>query len=595
MSDENDVSAAENTPLIGGRYRLSELIGAGGTASVFSADDTHSPAGDPHRRVAVRILHAHLVTDTAAVDAFLAPARMMGELAHPNIAGVLASGHSDMGGTVVPWIVMPLVAGVTAAERVKSAGPLDVVDALVVAAGLLRALTALHRAGFVHRDVTPNNVIIAAENSVDTTAVTLIDFGLTAPINTSTTVAATPERDSHIVGSIHFVSPEHARGLPVGERADIYQVGAVLYYLVTAEVPYPRPTARQVIDAHLSAPPPVASAGRPSIPLSVSRVITKAMAKTLRYRYESADDMLREVEELHYALAPEVTASVPREDAPTSAHNDGETVDPDTAATVIFQASAPSRRSAPDYLSGADIAQTTGISAVRARDTSPIMWTLLALTGLVVVAIIIAGATSVPPAPQNTEPPPAVVEPEPEPTTSPQVPPAIVTQSVPGLGSTLAEAQAALAAVGLGVTVVPENSPHVANTLMDASPAPGQTIARGGTVTVTVASGSNVLPRVGGMSLEDAAAAIRAAGFDPHTMRVVTADVVAGHVVDSVPAGDAVVPLGSGVTVYIAEKPPPVVVPPASPTPKPSPTLTPPPTESPPKPDPGDKNREPHA
>ncbi|MFJ3407146.1 protein kinase [Promicromonospora sp. NPDC090134] len=336
--------------LVGGRYELGDLLGVGGTASVFAATDTS--AGRP---VALKILHPHLSADAASRDAFLAEARAAQELRHPNIAAVHDSGVHEDAGTVLAWIALDLVDGGSVGERVAAGGPLPPAQAAAVLDGVLAALTAAHAAGLVHRDVSPANVLLhraVPAQALRAEHVRLVDFGLADAAGrtavgrgvlragedvlrigpgadgSAVTVVLDAARDRTrggsasepngrtvvagragqagasggdlrtaaggvertVVGNPQFMSPEQAQGRPVRVAGDLYQAGALLYHLLTGRPPFPRDTDAQVLHAHVSAPPPVPSALVPAA-RALDRVVTRAMNKTPVRRFRDADEM----------------------------------------------------------------------------------------------------------------------------------------------------------------------------------------------------------------------------------------------------------------------------------------------------------------
>ncbi|WP_291037602.1 PASTA domain-containing protein [Herbiconiux sp.] len=301
--------------LISGRYRLVELLGTGGSASVFRALDTETGGA-----VALKILHPHLSRSDAARTAFFREARAAEPLRHPNIVRVLGMGVHETGGDPQAWIALEHAAGTTLAEEVERDGPLTLTDALALADGVLSALDHAHAAGLAHRDVSPSNIIIARDRrgALRPSGVRLVDFGLADAagrpavgrdlLRTPDPVAAIapdsapeaaltpateppPDAAPGVLGNVNYLSPEQARGDPVDGRGDLYQLGAVLHLALVGTPPFVRADARSTMLAHLQAPPPVISVVRPGTPRAVDRLVVRALLKDPTTRFQSAAEM----------------------------------------------------------------------------------------------------------------------------------------------------------------------------------------------------------------------------------------------------------------------------------------------------------------
>jgi serine/threonine-protein kinase len=284
--------------LISGRYRLGELLGSGGSASVFAAVDVGTGES-----VALKLLHPHLSQSPAARSAFFAEARAAEVLRHPNIAGVRGVGVHESGDEPLAWIALEHAAGTSLAELVERTGPLSVSDALAVADGVLSALEYAHQAGLIHRDVSPANIMVARDprGVLRPSGVRLVDFGLADAAGRAAVgadVLRTPASENGddakpggVLGNVNYLSPEQARGEAVDERGDIYQFGAVLYFSLVGRPPFVRDSARAVMLAHLQTPPPVPSVARPGTPRAIDRLVVKAMLKDPSVRFTSAAEM----------------------------------------------------------------------------------------------------------------------------------------------------------------------------------------------------------------------------------------------------------------------------------------------------------------
>lgn len=523
--------------LVGDRYLLGELLGVGGTGSVFAAEDTQNPDA----RVAIKLLHPHLCSDEASRDAFLREAQHAARIVHPNVVFVRGAGMHDAGGLIMPWIAFDLVQGPTLRERVEREGPLAVADVVAVGEGLLAGLAAAHRVGVVHRDISPNNVILE-----DATAVRIIDFGLADVTGRSTrggNILLTSEKDGEcaVVGNAAYMSPEQAQGLPVRSVSDLYQVGAVLYFAATGLPPFPRATTTQVMQAHVAAPPPVLSALVP-VARPLDRIITRAMAKTPALRF-------RDAEEFRGAIAAVMVAPIAADAADAAAtRTDAE------SHTRLLPAGVDDADPFRYLFADAGERPSEGATTDRSRGGLAVAVVGTVIVGLAAWGVVTAaGSPDTPDTPVSTpeRSAPAVLEPSPEasPTTNTSPPAVAVLESVsvPTLRGSLAEAEAQLTAAGLilgRVTYV--ESPIAADQVLTQYPL-GGAAAAGSTVDLTVASGKNVVPPVSGLTFAAASALLTSAGFLVSGDRPdATASMV---VIRSDPDTGAVLPLGASVTL----------------------------------------------
>ena len=207
--------------LVAGRYDLEEQVGTGGMSSVFRARDTVL-----ERQVAIKVLHEHFARDPEYVERFRREARAIAQLSHPNIVTVIDRGEFEGR----QYIVFEHVPGETLKDVILREGALPVARALALTHQVARALALAHEAGIVHRDVKPQNVLLGEEAAAKVT-----DFGIARALDVDEGLTET----GTMLGTSDYISPEQASGEPVDERSDQYSLGAVLYELLTGEVPYP--------------------------------------------------------------------------------------------------------------------------------------------------------------------------------------------------------------------------------------------------------------------------------------------------------------------------------------------------------------------
>jgi Protein kinase domain len=271
-----------------GDYTINALLGRGGMGTVYLATQ-----GRLGRKVALKLLAPQVADDQTFRERFLRESRLAASLDHPNVIPIYDANEIEG----VLYLAMRYVNGPSLRSAVQQRGPLPVRETTRIADQVAGALDAAHRAGLVHRDVKPANVLIAEpENHVY-----LCDFGLakqTASIGTTQT--------GFFLGTLDYAAPEQIEGKAVDGRTDVYAFGAVLYYCLTGEPPYVRESDVALLHAHLNDPPPAPSHVRPDVPAAVDGVIAKAMAKDPDRRHATAGAL---AEDLRRAAAGEALLS----------------------------------------------------------------------------------------------------------------------------------------------------------------------------------------------------------------------------------------------------------------------------------------------
>ena len=271
--------------LIAGRYELEELVGSGGMATVYRAHDRLL-----ERRVAVKILHEHFAREEDAVERFQREARAVAQLAHPNIVTVIDRGEQDGR----PYIVFEYVEGENLKQLLIRQGPLPLATALSLALQVALALEAAHERGVVHRDVKPQNVLLAEEGRAKVT-----DFGIARARGTQgLTITGT------IMGTSDYIPPEQAKGEPTGEAGDVYSLGVVLFELLTGRVPYEAENPVAVAMRHVHDPVPSVREVRPDVPPQVDALVQRALAKAPHDRFPTMSDFVVELEAARSAGRP---------------------------------------------------------------------------------------------------------------------------------------------------------------------------------------------------------------------------------------------------------------------------------------------------
>lgn len=258
--------------VLGGRYELVELIGEGGMAMVYKA---HCRMLD--RVVAVKVLKDEYSSDLSFVQKFKTEGLAAAQLSHPNIVNIFDVGQQED----VYYIVMECIEGQTLKEVIQRDAPLPIEHAVSIAIMICDGLHHAHERGIIHRDIKPHNIIIT-----DNGMVKVADFGIAKAISKKTITYG-----GNIVGSVHYISPEQARGEPVNRTSDIYSVGCVLYEMLTGRMPFDADSPITVALKHIHDDPTPPRVVNPEIPKGLENIILKAMAKLPSQRFASAQDM----------------------------------------------------------------------------------------------------------------------------------------------------------------------------------------------------------------------------------------------------------------------------------------------------------------
>ncbi len=567
---------AEIGQVLGGRYRLIELLGQGGMATIYRATDTGLG-----RDVALKLLRPEYLRDPDFSSRFRQEAQAAASLSHPNVVTVHDYGEDPSG----PFISMELVDGEDLATILKRSGALPPRQATRIAAAVARALAAAHAKGIVHRDVKPGNVLIGRDGRVK-----VVDFGIARAV-----AEAQMTLPGTTLGSVHYFSPEQARGEPTTAASDTYSLGIVLYELLTGVRPWTGDSAASVALARLSGPVPDPRAVRSSLPPELALIVQKALALDTDQRFSSATAMAdaldatlatlgtpamssgvigapaaRGMTDPGGAPAPAVISGTARPNpvgvpyAPEAYADDDEDPYPSAAARRRAAArSAPARRGRhederDDERSG----------------MSPLVW----LTGIIAIALLAGVAFVVFQAASGIGPGPSAT-------------PGNVT--VPRFtGKLIADATREADGLGIELAITSLVSASPEGTVLEQDPAAGTRIPTGGEVRVTVAAaaGSVQVPDLRNRTERDAITLLFAAGLSPGIATEAFDPIVpAGLISAQDPAALTQVPKGTavGYTISRGPEPSPSESPSESPSLSPDPTLPPTPEPTlPPTPEP---------
>ncbi len=490
--------------LFAGRYRIIRRLGQGGMARVYLAQDESL-----HREVAIKVLADRHSDDPHFIERFQREARAAARLNHPNIVQVYDQSQGGMS-----YIVQEYVEGETLKDLIRRESPLDPRRAITIALQILAALRVAHQQGVIHRDVKPQNILMQPDGKLK-----VADFGIaSAGGDTEMTEAGS------IVGTAQYLAPEQARGLPVGPPADLYALGIVLYEMLSGRVPVEGDSAVNVALRHVQEAPEPLTERNPLVPVALESVVMRALAKDPRQRYQSADEMGIELDQVRQGLPISDETSVIGAATLAMARPA-----PPTPAETMVALPLPPRETGPPR---------TPANPNRRR-----LWILLIVLGVVLLAIAAGvfaftrGDTGGGTTTATTTTTSALVE-------------------IPDLtGQTQAEATAALKALGLAVLITKQASADVpTGQVIAVWPNPGGRVPPGTTIELQISSGPNVvaIPSVQGSAVGTATAQLEALGLLVSTVEDVSDSVAEGNVISQAPSAGVEVKPGSTVTLTVS-------------------------------------------
>lgn len=547
------------------RYELVSHIARGGMADVYEARDTLLG-----RRVAVKVLHSQFSSDEAFVKRFRREAQAAANLSHPNIVSIYDWGED--GSTY--FIVMELIEGRTLRDVLKSERQLLPRRACEVGAEVAAALAVAHRAGLVHRDIKPGNILLAPDGTVRVT-----DFGIARAWDDSQELT----RTGAVIGTATYFSPEQAQGMTADERSDLYSLGVVMYEMVTGMPPFTGDSPVAVAYQHVSTPVTAPSTLNADIPSVLETIITSALSKDPEGRYQTADDMRADL--LRF-LRGETPATVPAADAPTQMMTTvtPPTVPPDETYRRLAEERPPSQ--VPFILTAFALLVALGVGLFlifrlmnsTATDDSNLvavpdvvgMAQDAALAALQDVGLKIRPVNQAhPDVPAGSvigTDPASGEEVENDSYVNVLISTGTGAANVPPVvGETLTEAMRLINLNGLTVGVVHEeaNEVQAPGTVIDQSPAAGQKQEPGTAIDLWVSTGpdSVLLEDFRGRPEIDAAFVLESAGLVVERDEEFDEDVEAGRVARTEPEAGNLVAAGSTVKLWISLGPEPVPVP----------------------------------
>jgi serine/threonine-protein kinase len=472
--------------ILANRYRLTEQIGMGGMAIVYRAVDLRTG-----HNVAVKVLRPEFNEDSEFISRFQREAEAASKMTHHNIVNLLDVGMDGEN----RYLVMEYVQGKTLKEVIQERGKLSAPLAGQIAIRILSALEHAHRNGIVHRDIKPQNILVHADGHIK-----VADFGIARIANSSTLT-----KGDNVMGSVHYFSPEQARGEGANATSDIYSTGIVLYEMLTGKVPYDGDNPVAVAMQHLHATPVPIQNLAPDVPPAMVRVCMKAMEKNPAQRYQSARDM---ASDLRVALE----------------NRDEREVYPERELQI--------QQPKPQFREESKLANDTGKNKIHAVSKKRIFNALLTTgLGLILAAGLFFGIRAI----------------------YDQV---VTTATVPNVvDELLSDAQEMLSSEGLKYEVLYVNNEKVkVNTVFKQKPDPETVLRKGDSVMLSVSSGPAQLqmPDLVGMNVDEAAALVKSMGFIPSYERVVNGDYALDTVVSQIPSAGEKVSRDSTVSLMVS-------------------------------------------
>lgn len=481
-----------------GRYEILELIGIGGMADVYLANDITTG-----RKVAVKILKEEYLTNEDFKRRFRNESKAIALLSHPNIVKIYDVSFGDR----VQFIVMEYVPGITLKEYIQQQGKVGWKETVHFTVQILRALQHAHDNGIVHRDVKPQNVMLLQDGTVK-----VMDFGIARFARENGRTIS-----EKAIGSVHYISPEQARGEVADERSDIYSVGILMYELLTGQLPFdgesPVAIALKQMQAEAKRPREL----NPDIPEGLEEIVMRAMKKDPDLRYQSASEMLRDIDE--FKRNPSVIFEYK--------------YFTDEASTRYFDAPNPEEEEDGKKRKGKKEKGKTKDGKKKKR-MSTSMQILLAVTGACVLVAIVALIIFF--------------------TALNQPPGSFRLYNLVGLNYNEVLDDPAYDQIELEISSTEPSDEYDEGIIIEQDPRANTSVRQGSIVRVVVSSGLRLypVPDVSGLNQEQAEQEITNAGFVPTVVQQSDDTVPAGQVISTSPGAEEEAKKGSTVTIYLS-------------------------------------------
>jgi serine/threonine-protein kinase len=513
--------------VLGERYELGAMIGTGGMADVYLAQDVRL-----NRQVAIKILRSDLARDPSFVTRFNKEALSVAALNHPGIVSVYDSGKEDSPSGAMPYIVMEYVEGKTLREIVNKGERFALNRAVEITEGILIALQYSHKNGIIHRDIKPGNIMITDNGDVK-----VMDFGIARALaDTGATMTST----WNIIGTAQYLSPEQATGTQADARSDLYSVGCLLYELLAGRPPFTGDTPVAIAYQHVSAPLIPITEIQESLDPALNAFFSIALAKDANERYQSANAMLKDLKKL--VKGEGITTQIPKQMRKEKARNRIAAL---SIALVLLVGGVSYFIFNPNQSSVTRVLpNVVGLTEAQARQE---------LAGLT-ITIQRAPDPRIPRDRVASQLPLATIR------VSDGSAVTLTISDGPGdaivptglLGKPLEEVRAALTAAGLRVSrTIAIDSEQEPGIVLKISPEPGSTVEAGTGVVLEIASGNISVPSLVGRSEIEARTILTQAGFLVKIVEAYDANQVIGSVLAQAPSAGEIKLIGSSVTITI--------------------------------------------
>ena len=513
--------------ILGERYELGAMIGTGGMADVYLAQDVRL-----NRQVAIKILRSDLARDPSFVTRFNKEALSVAALNHPGIVSVYDSGKEDSPSGAMPYIVMEYVEGKTLREIVNKGERFALNRAVEITEGILIALQYSHKNGIIHRDIKPGNIMITDNGDVK-----VMDFGIARALaDTGATMTST----WNIIGTAQYLSPEQATGTQADARSDLYSVGCLLYELLAGRPPFTGDTPVAIAYQHVSAPLVPITEIQESLDPALNAFFSIALAKDANERYQSANAMLKDLKKL--IKGEGITTQIPKQMRKEKARNRIAAL---SIALVLLVGGVSYFILNPNQSAVTRVLpNVVGLTEAQARQE---------LAGLT-ITIQRAPDPRIPRDRVASQLPLATIR------VSDGSAVTLTISDGPGdaivptglLGKPLEEVRAALTAAGLRVSrTIAIDSEQEPGIVLKISPEPGSTVEAGTGVVLEIASGNISVPSLVGRTEIEARTILTQAGFLVKIVEAYDANQVIGSVLAQAPSAGEIKLIGSSVTITI--------------------------------------------
>lgn len=466
-----------------GRYEILELIGFGGMAVVFKAYDLLE-----NRHVAVKILKDEYLHNEEFRRRFRNESKAIAMLSHPNIVRVFDVNFSD----TVQYIVMEYIDGITLKEYIGQQGAVKWKETIHFTVQILRALQHAHDNGIVHRDIKPQNVMLLQDGTIK-----VMDFGIARFARENGRTVA-----DKAIGSVHYISPEQARGEQTDERTDIYSVGVIMYELLTGQVPFDGDTPVSIAIKQMQQEPALPTSINPSIPVGLEEITLRAMQKEPELRYQSASEMLKDIDEFKQ--------------------------NPD----VVFEYKYFNEDGTTKYFDRPSVhAKEEATSKEKQKKKGA--YTLNILAGVAAACVILAGVALFFFFKNLGQRTPDVL--------------------LPNLtGKTVEEAQAEVPDVTIVISAKESSSKFDVNQIISQDPGENMTVKAGSEVKVVVSTGMETVPMPNLVNKSIAEAREALSGYEIDEIRRTDSTIAAGKVISTTPKAGEDLNAGDTVTIYVS-------------------------------------------